>query len=479
MFMLPVPKKHIRNDGDFFFSEKLVFTLPEGICNDNACPYLAELVSGYTAGKTKAEFVTSSALSGVAVVSDKEYKASLELSTDGDYELISTPDNIKFIFSDKTGFIHAFVSFLQLIRIDSAIGNVRMRVPCYKIWDKPDLSFRAVHLCVFHQTSLDFLKKALSLCGIMKCSHVVLEFWGMYRYECCPSLSWKEAYTKEQIKPLIEYANALGLEVIPMLNHLGHASQGRIAFGKHSALDTELALAPLFEEDGWSWCTSNPETLSLLEKCRKELIELCGKGSYFHIGCDEAYTFGSCDRCAGKNRNELMKEHLINITEDLKKYNRRPIMWADMLFNRADYEAGYEIYGKEEYKIRPFLPRDIIMADWQYTKTSEFKTSVDLAADGFDVVCCPWGWDNPANILAATDTVKNNSLLGVIGTTWHTLSQMQWLIPKLSDKMWGDATLTDQEYHLFCAYNVRRCVPANGEYEKAGFAEKELFGKIY
>ena len=171
-----------------------------------------------------------------------------------------------------------------------------------------------------------------------------------------------------------------------------------------------------------------------------------------------------------------MKEHLIDITEDLKSYGRRPIMWADMLFNRADYDSSYEIYGKEEYKIRPYLPRDIIMADWQYSKTEEFKTSVDLAADGFDVVCCPW--KNPLNVVAAVDTVKNNSLFGVIGTTWHTLPHMQWLIPKISDKMWGDSTLSDQEYHLYCSYNVRRCVPAKGDYDKAGFVEKELCGII-
>ena len=55
---------------------------------------------------------------------------------------------------------------------------------------------------------------------------------------------------------------------------------------------------------------------------------------------------------------------------------------------------------------------------------------------------------------------------------------LKWLIPFLCDKMWGEAQLTNQEYHLHCAYNIRRCVPAHGDYEKAGIIEKELNGKI-
>lgn len=475
MFMLPIPKYHERAEGNFVFEDRLFVTLPKNICDKASCDCLCELVSGYTAGRTKAEFVVSEKLSHVAVISNNPYDRALSLSTECDYELRCGRDSVELVFSDKTGFAHAFVSFLQLIRIERKNDDVSFRVPCYTINDSPEMAFRGIHLCVFHQTSLDFLKKAISLCGIMKCSHVVLEFWGMYRYECCPQLSWKEAYTKEQIKPLIAYANALGLEVIPMLNHLGHASQARICSGKHSALDNDLSLAPYFEEDGWSWCTSNPETLELLAQCRKELIELCGEGKYFHIGCDEAYTFGSCDKCSERSRNELMLEHLTNITVDLKKYGRRPIMWADMLFNKDDFDSTYEIYGKEEYKIRPHLPREIIMADWQYNLFEEFATSKDLLKDGFDVVTCPW--KTRKNVSAAVDTTRNNSLFGVLGTTWHTLSEMQWLIPFISDRMWGNTQpLTDQEYTLYCAYNVRRCVPANGDYEKAGFLQQELSG---
>ena len=153
-------------------------------------------------------------------------------------------------------------------------------------------------------------------------------------------------------------------------------------------------------------------------------------------------------------------------------------MWSDMMHKNDDYDNKmYWLSDHGEYKIRPELPRDIIMAEWQYICTEEFKTAKSLAADGFAVLTCPW--DTAENIDAAVNTAKNNTLMGVIGTTWHTLSQMQWLIPYISDKMWGDANLSIQEYQLCCSYHVRRCVPAEGRYENAGFSEQELSGHIY
>ena len=473
MFMLPAPKETVRSYGNYILGKKLYLTLPEGIVNKAHEKHLAELFSNYTANETSLQFAVSPKLCGVAFVSDKPCDDNLSEKTSHDYELHITKENVKFVFNDDKGFIHAFVSLLQLIRIDGSPEDLLIRVPCHSIYDSPDMDFRAIHLCIFRDTSLNFLKKVISLCGIMKCSHVVLEFWGTYRFECCPNLSWKEAYTKEQIRPIVEYANAIGLEVIPMLNHLGHASQARICSGKHSALDTDLRLAPYFEEDGWSWCTSNPETLKLLENCRKELIDLCGEGSYFHIGCDEAYTFATCEKCRTRDKDEVMLEHIKNVSNDLKKYGRRAIMWGDMFLDKEKFLPPYECNGRGENKILGSIPKDVIIADWQYNVNTDFLSSQFFADKGFDVVCCPW--TSHGNVAAAINTVKNRSLHGVIGTTWHTLQFMQWLIPCIADRMWGNGgKLTDQQYTLHCAYNVRRCVPPNGDYEKSGFVDREV-----
>ena len=68
----------------------------------------------------------------------------------------------------------------------------------------------------------------------------------MLKMDCLAELAWPFAHTKEEIRPLIEEARALGMEVIPMFNHLGHASANREMYGKHVVLDQNPKLEYLF-----------------------------------------------------------------------------------------------------------------------------------------------------------------------------------------------------------------------------------------
>lgn len=479
MFITPNPKSYTQNEERFCFENELFVCYPEKAIKAEYIPILTELFSHYTAERTTARFVESKTLpQGVCILSKCADATAEERAPEGEYELSVTKDGAVIRFSAYDGLFHGLSGFLQLIRPDDTGDTLTYYVRGCEVKDEPKMNFRAVHFCVFHQTTLDFLKKNIMLCGMMKCTHIVLEFWGMYHYRCCPNLSWKDAYTDNDIRPLILLANAMGMEVIPMLNHLGHASGGRIHYGKHSALDTDLAMAPYFEDDGWCWCTSNPKTLALLAACRRELIELCGEGKYFHIGFDEAYSFGQCDRCRKYDPHLLMKEHLLHTCEDLISLGRRPIMWADMMLDVDKFDPEkYFLSSSAGKDFRGELPKELIMADWQYrTADEDFKTSFELANDGFDVVTCPW--DFFENVHAAAQTVRDGKLYGMIATTWHTLKELIWLIPYAGDEMWGSAEdhgrFRGEYYSLCAAYNIRRCVPSEGHYERAATWDKEI-----
>jgi hexosaminidase len=64
-------------------------------------------------------------------------------------------------------------------------------------------------------------------------------------------------------------------------------------------------------------------------------------GEFFHMGADEAFQIGMCERCTrairdkyNNNREKLMVKHIATIAEYVKqKYNRRILMWHDMLNN--------------------------------------------------------------------------------------------------------------------------------------------------
>ncbi len=209
---------------------------------------------------------------------------------------------------------------LQLIRYENLRpGEESLFLPGVSIQDHPAIGFRCLHLCVFPDTTLDFLHKCVRLAGLLKFSHIIMEFWGMLRLSCMAELSWPSAYTKEQIRPILDDARSMGMEPIPMFNHLGHAAGSRSLYGRHVVLDQNPRLATLFEPDGWTWCLSNPETLELLRAVRKELMDFFGPGSWFHIGCDEAYSYATCHRCCRSDSREMLLNYLNGLAEELGK----------------------------------------------------------------------------------------------------------------------------------------------------------------
>lgn len=324
-----------------------------------------------------------------------------------------------------------------IIPLDLTEGRESLCIPATDLTGEPSLKVRMIHLCVFPESKLETLEKAVAYAGFMGFTHVVLEFWGMLKYDITPALSWDRAFTKAQIKPLIELAHGYGMEVIPMLNHLGHATQSRVSMGRHVVLNQNPRLQMLFEPDGWTWCVTNPETLKLLRELRGELTELCGAGSYFHLGCDEAYSFATCGECRKHNPPELLAEYLNNIQSELAKSGRRAIIWHDQFLKRSDCDPEFKepivvcnpcgVPAGDTTPAVDLLDKSIIIADWQYDYTTNVNPSTLFFIEkGFDVICCPW--DDPRNVRGLCESARSNGAMGVMLTTWHHLPAY---IPKI------------------------------------------------
>ncbi len=383
-----------------------------------------------------------------------------------EYVINVTDDGIYIGGLDYSCLMRGFLAFLE--RIKHFENDDAFYVENCCIAEKPLLAFRCVHLCIFPETKLDFLKKCVRSCAIAKFSHIIFEFWGMLKLDCMKELSWPFAYSKEEIKKIVREANALGVEIIPMFNHLGHASACREINGKHVVLDQNPRYEYLFKSYGWIWDFQRNDVCELLEKIRGELIEVCGEGSYFHIGCDEAYSIGN-------DENEALKmaEYLNNISNDLKAKGRRAIMWHDMLLSQNEFE-GYVATSNEKVSAAMLknIDKSIIIADWQYACHAEaWKTSKKFKENNFDVVCCPW--DTKQNILEAVDTVTSNKLYGMIHTTWHTLFQgFREMIYAGVVSYAASEELLDDIHRFYCASIARKALPSYGEYEKCGWSEK-------
>lgn len=428
------------------------------LCAEN--PVIEELLCNYTYGRKWS-----------VAYNAEENCITVGNYTKADYSnseyVINVTDNGVYIGGyDYSATMRGFLMFLEKIKYLEDDDSFYIENCC--ITESPLLSFRCVHLCIFPETKLDFLKKCVRSCAIAKFSHIIFEFWGMLKFDCMKELSWPFAYSKEEIKKLVSEANALGIEIIPMFNHLGHASACREINGKHVVLDQNPRYEYMFESNGWIWNFKRDDVNVLLDKVRDELIEVCGEGSYFHIGCDEAYSIGN-------DENEALKmaKYLNRISGDLKSKGRRAIMWHDMLLSKNEFK-GYVAQSNEKVSdiLLKNIDKSILIADWQYECYGEiWRTSKKLKEKGFDVVCCPW--DNKQNITEAVDTVISNKIYGIIHTTWHTLFRGFSKMIYAGVISYGTSEKNiDNIDRFYCASVARKALPSCGEYEKCGWSEK-------
>lgn len=344
-----------------------------------------------------------------------------ELPVDGEsYSINITGSGISVNAQTKENLFYGFYTLLDLIRMDS---HGRVYADCRQITEKPLLKIRMIHFCIFPETELWELTKIIRLAAVLKYSHLILEFWGMYKYDCNDALSWSHAFTKSDLEEPLREARELGLEIVPMFNHWGHASQSRQKHGKHVVLDSHPEMQPYFSDSGWCWNYKNPKVRKLLSDIRRELTDLCGEGKFFHIGGDEAEEFSFYPE-----ETDVLCDYINETARDIEGHSRIPIMWGDMLLTQEDYCGSDNEYSANcpdkasQSHITSRLSRSILIADWQYSvKTAPVETSLYLSKLGFRVLVCPWDRSMAAQN-ACLKTAMDNNLYGVIHTTWHTLS---------------------------------------------------------
>lgn len=395
------------------------------------------------------------------------------------YGIVVTKDGFFVAGCDDLGLLHGLFTLLQLLRpISLDFGAEVLAIDCVEIHDRPALDIRSIHICVFPETTLDILEKTIRLSAFTKLTHIVLEFWGTIRLDCLPELGWSDhSFSKEEIRPLVALANDLGMEVIPMINHLGHASQSRGGIGRHTILDQNPLLSLLFEPDGWTWCLSNPKVHTLLRQMREELIELCGPGEYFHLGCDEAYSYASCPLCRNQDKPQMLADFLNNIAQELAAQGRKGIIWGDALLDDTVWTQPNIATSRPDQQTHlalEKLDRRLIIADWQYyLKTPAMPTAEHFMTLGFQVLACPWDEGKNVQILAAA--ADKLHLSGVMITTWHHLGPMLRSMPAMGGSAWsGEAYQENPGQQIHSSALLRKVMPVAGCFHKAGFLPLEI-----
>ena len=147
---------------------------------------------------------------------------------------------------------------------------------------------------------------------------------------------------------------------------------------------------------------------------------------YFHIGGDETYLLGHCEKCKAKAAKEgtskLYIDHIKMLCDIVISLGKIPVMWADIALKHP-----------EALKL---LPKQTILVDWNYGwDMNNFGDHEKLMQAGFEVWGAPSIRSHPdnyfltqwekhfKNIRDFIPACRQLGYKGIIMTSWSTSGQ--------------------------------------------------------
>lgn len=180
-FMIFHPRKLLRGEGRFVF--------PKNVCA-SAHPCLNKSVVKefwYNFTFQSSELCIFSCEEYIFRIGNAE-KIPFE---DEEYSINVSSDGICICGKDEKSLICGFMTLIDRFKAIDVSDMVAAEIECCQIKDRALIPNRMVHFCVFPETELWEIRRFVRLCGALKYTHIILEFWGMLWYDCMKELSWK------------------------------------------------------------------------------------------------------------------------------------------------------------------------------------------------------------------------------------------------------------------------------------------------
>lgn len=278
------------------------------------------------------------------------------------YILEVTGSGVAIRAATPKGLFYGVQTLLQLL--SQGKGHIRG----LRITDWPDMEFRAIHVDLwFHLDRPWYYEHLFCQLAHYKINTVVFEFEDKFQYTSHPVLSAPGALTHEQVKQLVQTAKKYYIDVVPLVQTLGHVS----FIAKHPEFSRLREVA----KSNWQLCPLKQGTFDLIGDLLDEMLDVVQPAKYFHIGGDEARELGMGPEChekwGDKAAVESYKLWLNFVCEHLKKRGKTAIVWDDMFlrhFNAADMARlpSNLIYMRWDYDTGKFLDQDKLILKLGY-----------------------------------------------------------------------------------------------------------------
>ncbi|MEG1408000.1 MAG: family 20 glycosylhydrolase, partial [Ruthenibacterium sp.] len=257
----------------------------------------------------------------------------------------------------------------------------------------------------------------------MHSNALILELEDKRPFPKQPFLQAKKALTQVQIQQLTEVATENFIELIPLQQSFSHLEYV-LKYPCYSHLrELENTIGEI--------CPQNPDSIALSTALLESAAEVFPKSIYLHLGSDEVWSIGSCERCkkTGRTNGELMIQYVNQLIDIACKLGKKPLIWCDMFLNCT----------KEELTK---LDKRVIAVVWMYDGNDLCYQASKMIDMFIEAGLCVWGgcsvrcWDKSgeqnypllgnrkANILAWGKLIQKYALEGIVNTNWSAYSAL-------------------------------------------------------
>ncbi len=245
-----------------------------------------------------------------------------------------------------------------------------------------------------------------------------------YKMEKYPMFGYlRGGYTAEELKEIDDYAYALGIEVIPCIQTLGHMER-YLRWPEASAVkDTSSVLL-----------AGADATYELIDEMLITMRK-CFRSNNIHIGMDEAFDIGTGNYLKHNEPSttkDIMTKHLERVCLMCEKYDYNPMIWSDMFFRLSGCKGEYDLKATIPETLKKELPKNVQMIYWDYIMESE-QTNDTIIKKHFEmerpvgfasaiwtfnrfVTCYKKSYDTARHQLSSC---KKNGLHTVMTTIWN------------------------------------------------------------
>lgn len=415
-----------------------------------------------------------------------------------DFYSILVNDKITVSYSSDESCFYAINSLLQMIQFSD--GNAFIQ-HCF-IQDQPRFSWRGLHLDVSrHFFTVDEVKRYIDLMSYYKFNtfhwHLTddqgwrieikkypkLTEIGAFRdstvnnhYSTSPRTYKVEKYggfyTQEQIREIVQYADARYITVVPEIEMPGHSRAALAAYPERSCTGEVLPVPGLWGVFDDIFC-AHEDNIIFLQDILSEVIQLF-PSKYIHIGGDEApkTRWKKCKKCQAvirenglKDEHELQSYFIRKMDEFLTKNGRKLIGWDEILegglspnatvMSWRGVEGGIEA-AKQEH--------DVVMSPGSHCYFDHYQgkdNDEPLAIGGFTPLEKVYQFEPIPTELSPQE---QHFILGAQANVWTeyipTFDQVEYMVyPRalaLSQVLW---TIEKPSYNLFLDDLIRFQLP--------------------